>query len=32
MSLVYLMEPKWYVYYITGAHAEPGDDPAEEQD
>ena len=32
MLLVLLLEPKWYFIYITGIHAEPGDDPAEEQD
>ena len=26
------MEPKRYFYYIIGNHAEPGDDPAGEQD
>ena len=25
MSLVQLLEPKWYFIYITGIHAEPGD-------
>ena len=29
MLLVQLLEPKWYFIYITGIHAEPGDDPAE---
>ena len=29
MSLVQLLEPKWYFVYITGTHAGPGDDPAE---
>ena len=28
MSLVQLLEPKWYFIYITGIHAELGDDPA----
>ena len=32
MSLVQLLEPKWYLFYITDIHAEPGDDPAEGQD
>ena len=32
MSLVQLLEPKWYFIYITGTHAEPGDDPGEGQD
>ena len=32
MSLVQLMEPKWYFIYITDIHAEPVDDPAEGQD
>ena len=32
MSLVQLLEPKWIFYYIIGNHAEPGDDPAGEQD
>ena len=32
MSLVQLLEPKWYFIYITYIHAEPGDDSAEEQD
>ena len=32
MSLIKLLEPKWYFYYITGTNAEPGDDPAGEQD
>ena len=33
MSLVQLLEPKWYFIYITGIHAEPGaDDPTEGQD
>ena len=32
MSLVQLLEPKWYFIYITGTHAEPGDDPTERQD
>ena len=31
MSLVKLLEPKWYFIYITGIHAEPEDDPAERQ-
>ena len=31
MSLVQLLEPKWYFIYITGIHAGPGDDPAGEQ-
>ena len=32
MLLVQLLEPKWYFIYITGTHAELGDDPAEGQD
>ena len=32
MSLVQLLEPKWYFIYITVTHDEPGDDPAEGQD
>ena len=32
MSLVHLLEPKWYFIYITGTHVEPGGDPAEGQD
>ena len=32
MSLVQLLEPKWYFIYITDTHAGPGDDPAEGQD
>ena len=32
MSLVQLLEPKWYFIYITGTHAEPVDDLAGEQD
>ena len=32
MSLVQLLEPKWYFIYIIGTHAEPRDDPAEGQD
>ena len=32
MSLVQLLEPKWYFIYITDIHAEPEDDPAERQD
>ena len=32
MSLVKLLEPKWYFYYITGTHVELGDDPAREHD
>ena len=32
MSLVQLLEPKWYFIYITGTHAELGDDPTEGQD
>ena len=32
MSLVQLLEPKWYFIYITGIHAESGDDSAERQD
>ena len=32
MSLVQLLEPKWYFIYIIGTHAEPGDDPAEGKD
>ena len=31
MSLVQLLEPKWYFIYITGTHAGPGDDPIGEQ-
>ena len=31
MSLVQLLEPKWYFIYITGAHAGPGDDLTREQ-
>ena len=29
MSLVQLLESKWYFIYITDIHVEPGDDPAE---
>ena len=32
MSLVKLLGPKWNCYYITGTHAERGDDPAGKQD
>ena len=32
MSLVQLLESKWYFIYITDIHAELGDDPAEGQD
>ena len=32
MSLVQLLEPKWYFIYITGIHVESEDDPAERQD
>ena len=32
MSLVQLLEPKWYFIYIASIHAKPGDDPAEGQD
>ena len=32
MSLVQLLEPEWYFIYITGSHAELGDDLAEGQD
>ena len=32
MSLVQLLDPNWYFIYITGIHAELGDDPAEGQD
>ena len=32
MSLVQLLEPKWYFIYITSIHAELGDDPTEGQD
>ena len=32
MSLVQLLETKWYFIYITGTHAELGDDPTEGQD
>ena len=31
MSLVQLLEPKWYFIYITDTHAWPGDDPTGEQ-
>ena len=31
MSLVQSLEPKWYFIYITGTHAGPEDDYAEEQ-
>ena len=31
MSLVQLLEPKWYFIYITSTHAGPGDDPTGEQ-
>ena len=31
MSLVQLLEPKWYFIIITGTHVGPGDDPAGEQ-
>ena len=31
MSLVQLLEPKWYFIYITGTHAEQGNDPTGEQ-
>ena len=31
MSLVQLLESKWYFIYITGTHAKPRDDPTEEQ-
>ena len=31
MSLVQLLEPKWYFIYITGTHVESGDDPTREQ-
>ena len=31
MSLVQLLEPKWYFIYITGTHTGLGDDPAGEQ-
>ena len=31
MSLVQLLEPKWYFIYIAGTHAGPGDDPTGEQ-
>ena len=27
MSLVQLLEPKWYFIYITGTHSGLGDDP-----
>ena len=30
MSMVQLLEPKWYFIYITGTHAGPGDDPIRE--
>ena len=32
MLFVQLLEPKWCFIYITGTHAEPGDDHAREQD
>ena len=32
MSLVQLLEPKWYFIYIIGIHAEPGDDFTEGHD
>ena len=32
MLLVQILEPKWRLMYVTGTHAEPGDDPAGEQD
>ena len=32
MSLVQLLEPKWYFICITSIHAESGDDPSEGQD
>ena len=32
MLLVQLLEHKWCFIYITSTHAEPGDDPAIEQD
>ena len=32
MSLVQLLEPKWYFIYITGTHIELGDDLAGGQD
>ena len=31
MSLVQLLEPKWYFIIITCTYAGPGDDPAGEQ-
>ena len=31
MSLIQLLEPKWYFIYITGTHAGPEDDPTREQ-
>ena len=31
MSLVQLLEPKWYFIYITGTNAGSGDDPTREQ-
>ena len=31
MSLVQLLEPKWYFIYITGTHVGPEADPAGEQ-
>ena len=31
MSLVHLLEHKWYFIYITYTHARPGDDPIGEQ-
>ena len=31
MSLVQLLEPKWYFIYITDTHVEPGDDHTREQ-
>ena len=30
MSLVQLLEPKWYFIYITDTHVRPGDDPTGE--
>ena len=32
MSLVQLLEPKWYFIYITDTHAELGDNSAGGQD
>ena len=32
MSLVKLLNPKWYFYIIPSTHVEPGNDPAGEHD